>query len=331
MKITVPLLLLSFPCVLQAQQGLPAEYHSFVKLADSLYKTGRVRESAYAYSSAFKTIGWKGLPNDRYNAACSWALAGIPDSAFFNLDRAVLKGGYSELKHISNDRDLYTLHDDPRWVPLMKAVQENVDKALAALDRPMKAHLDSIYKDDQKDRLRLRDIQKEYGIDSKEVKDLWLTISQKDSVNLIKVKRILDTRGWLGPEEVGENGNSALFLVIQHSDQVTQEKYLPMMREAVKNYKASPSSLALLEDRVALGKGKHQIYGSQIGMDANNKYYVLPLDDPDRVDERRQSVGLPPLADYVGYWDLTWNLEQYKKDLPLYETLEKERTAKQKK
>jgi hypothetical protein len=42
-------------------------------------------------------------------------------------------------------------------------------------------------------------------------------------------------------------------------------------------------------------------------------YYVLPLEDPDNVDKRRQSVGLPPMAEYVQYFGLTWNVEEYKK------------------
>jgi hypothetical protein len=111
-----------------------------------------------------------------------------------------------------------------------------------------------------------------------------------------------------------------LFLVIQHADQKTQEKYLPMMRAAVKNGKAQGSSLALLEDRVALGQGKRQIYGSQIGRDPDTQlYYVSPLEDPDNVDKRRAEVGLGTLAEYVNRWQIKWDVEQYKKDLPKLE------------
>src|SRR5204863_263625 len=81
---------------------------------------------------------------------------------------------------------------------------------------------------------------------------LWATIKEKDAANLTKVAKILDTQGWVGPETIGRKANSALFLVVQHADHATQMKYLPMMREAVKNGKAAGSSLALLEDRVAL-------------------------------------------------------------------------------
>jgi hypothetical protein len=124
----------------------------------------------------------------------------------------------------------------------------------------------------------------------------------------------------VGADVVGRQGNTTLFLVIQHSDQATQEKYLPMMREAVKNGKAQGSDLALLEDRVALGQGKRQIYGSQIGRDPETQiYYVSPLEDPNNVDKRRAEVGLGPLAEYVNYWQMKWDVEQYKKDLPKLE------------
>lgn len=135
-------------------------------------------------------------------------------------------------------------------------------------------------------------------------------------MNLVKVKAILDNYGWLGVADIGQQGNATLFLVIQHSDQSTQGKYLPMMREAVKNKKASPSSLALLEDRVALGQGKKQIYGSQLGQNKiTGIYYVLPLEDPENVDQRRTNVNLPPMKDYVVSWGIDWSVEQYEKDL----------------
>ena len=109
-------------------------------------------------------------------------------------------------------------------------------------------------------------------------------------------------------------------MVLQHSDLKTQEKYLPLMRKAVTNGKAKPKHLALLEDRVALRQGKKQIYGSQISMNSQtNEAFIMPLEDPDNVDTRRGLVGLPPLADYVSVWGIKWDIEQYKKDLPIIE------------
>jgi hypothetical protein len=178
------------------------------------------------------------------------------------------------------------------------------------------ALLDSIYNEDQKYRVQSTELKEKYGWDSKEVKDLWKIINKRDSSNLAVVKAILDKYGWLGADVVGVKGNQTLFLVIQHSNLATQENYLPMMREAVKNGKAQRSSLALLEDRVALAQGKKQMYGSQIAQDpVTHAYYVRPLEDPDNVDKRRAEVGLEPIAEYVSRWNIKWDVEEYKKDL----------------
>lgn len=299
-------------------------YQKYAREADSLYQAKDYLNSAHKFSEAFKSNGWKGTSNDRYNAACSWALAGIADSAFFQLDRIAKRSNYTNLNHITNDSDLNSLHQDVRWKPLIDMIRQNKEKEEANLDKVLVAILDTVYINDQKYRQQIDDIEAKHGWQSKEMQDHWKLIKYHDSVNLIKVTKILEKHGWLGPDVIGRQGNSALFLVIQHSDITVQEKYLPMMREAVKNKKAQGSNLALLEDRVALRQGKKQIYGSQIGRnEATGIHYVLPLEDPDHVDARRAEVGLPPLAEYVSHWQITWDAEQYKKDLPAIEAMEK--------
>ena len=312
-------IILLFICFITTQVsfGQNVEYSNLVKKADSLYNTKEFKTSALTYSAAFKANSWVGMSDDRYNAACSWALANNSDSSFFQLDRIAKKANYVDYGHITTDPDLNSLHNDNRWKPLLDLIKQNKEKAEVNINKPLVAQLDSIYTEDQKYRLQIDEIEKKYGLESKEMKAHWKIIKHKDSLNFIKVESFLDKYGWLGADVVGRQGNSTLFLVIQHSDQGTQEKYLPMMREAVKNGKATGSSLALLEDRVALGQGKKQIYGSQIGRNNYTKlYYVLPLEDPNNVDKRRAEVGLQPLAEYVNHWQIKWNVEQYKKDLP---------------
>jgi hypothetical protein len=199
-------------------------------------------------------------------------------------------------------------------------------------DKTLKALLDSIQEEDQAGRRQIQAIASEFGYDSPQIKELWKEIGIKDSLNLIIVENILQTRGWLGPELVGYSGSSTLFLVIQHSDQLTQEKYLPMMREASKKGDASRSNLALLEDRVLLGQGKRQIYGSQIGTDPETRVnFVLPIEDPENVDERRQLMDLGPLSDYTKYFDFTWDLEKHKLDTKAYEKKNKKDIKKKRK
>ncbi|MDP1816189.1 MAG: hypothetical protein Q8K92_17190 [Leadbetterella sp.] len=316
MKKALLVILLVLNSTITSAQSFPQEYYKLIKKADSLYNAKDFKNSALKYSEAFKTNRWQGLSNDRYKAACSWALASVADSAFIQLTNIANEANYASYGHIITDPDLNSLHNDKRWNPLLEKIKQNKDKSEANLNKPIVAILDSIFIEDQKYRQQINAIEKKYGWDSKEMQELWKTIDTKDSANLIKVKSILDKNGWLGPDSVGKQGNTTLFLVIQHADQATQEKYLPMMREAVKNGKAQSSNLALLEDRVALGQGKRQIYGSQIGQNPETQtYFVLPLEDPDNVDKRRAEVGLGPIAEYLNQWQLKWDPIEYKKEL----------------
>ncbi len=190
--------------------------------------------------------------------------------------------------------------------------------------------LDSINTEDQKYRAEIDSIAKEYGMQSQEMMSHWNKINQVDSSNLVLVEEILEQHGWLSTEQIGKKANRTLFLVIQHADQKTQEKYLPMMRQAVKVGNASSKSLALLEDRVLLRKGELQLYGSQIGRDQETgEMYVLPLFDPEKVNERRAEVGLGTIEDYISRWKIEWDVEEYKKKLPAWiEYQKKQQTSK---
>ena len=197
------------------------------------------------------------------------------------------------------------------------------NKTETKLNAALVRQLDTIHHDDQDYRVLIDSVNKKYGQQSKEMLDLWRLIGQRDSINTIKVTTIIDRYGWLGADVVGEHGNSTLFLVIQHADFSVQEKYLPLMRDAVKKGNAIWADLALLEDRVLIWKGKKQLYGSQISDYLDAGAFVAPLEDPDNVDKRRAEAGLRPMAIYLSYFGMKWDLEQYKKDLPMIEAKEK--------
>ena len=297
-------------------------YKSIVAEADALYKNEEYKKSVENYKQAFKLEQKSDI--DFYNAGCSASLLGDKKLAFKWLNLALING-WSNVSHLKIDTDLTSLHSDKRWNKLVSDMQSVVNKREANYDKPLQAKLLTIFQDDQPIRLQYISAQKEFGRQSKQVDSLGRIMMHKDSANLIKVTEILDKYGWVGADKVGVQANQTLFLVIQHSDLKTQQKYLPMMKEAVKIGNANGSALALMEDRVALGEGKRQIYGSQIGYDnEKSKSYILPLDDPDNVDKRRAEVGLGLLADYVKRWEIIWNVEEYKKQLPELEAKQKQ-------
>lgn len=294
-------------------------YKELIKEAYSFYHSKDFIKSENYFEKAFKFDQKNSI--DLYNAACAAALANIKGNAFKWLNLSI-ENGYANIYHLKIDADFDNLRSDKAWNSIIEKLQKKVDMVEANYDKPLQQQLISIFNDDQIIRREFIDAEKKYGDEGKVVDSLGKIMNYQDSLNLIKVEKILNERGWVGKDIIGQQANQTLFLVIQHSDLKVQQRYLPMMRDAVKVGNADAGSLALLEDRIALREGKKQIYGSQIGTHpTTKKQYILPLEDPENVDVRRGKVGLGSLADYVRYWNIIWNVESYKKDLPELEEL----------
>lgn len=117
-----------------------------------------------------------------------------------------------------------------------------------------------------------------------------------DSTNLVVVCALIDKYGWPGKSFVGARGNGTVFLVIQHSNLAVQEKYLPLMMQSVADSQSRLCDLALLQDRVLMGQGKKQIYGSQVVQHRQTGAVMFyPIEDEAHVNERRAKAGLSTL------------------------------------
>lgn len=174
------------------------------------------------------------------------------------------------------------------------------------------ALLDTVWHTEQEP-IRLRDsLMKIYGADSKQFQEQQEIYRNNHIVNEQIVTNILDKYGWPTREMVGEDGNLILCNVIQHSENDIRLKYLPLMRQAVKDNKLEPRLLCRAEDRIATERGDLQIYGTQI------KYYpetktlnVWPLFDPVNVDKRRSEIGLGPIAEFLkNRFEIEWNVSE---------------------
>ncbi len=116
------------------------------------------------------------------------------------------------------------------------------------------------------------------------------------------MRAIVRQYGWPGPELVGKDGTEAAFLLVQHSNLAFQKEMLPLVQNAYRSGKLSGQSYALLLDRVLVGEGKPQVYGTQAKRfeEWKGKEPVLePIEDEANVDKRRAEVGLSPLAEYI--------------------------------
>lgn len=100
---------------------------------------------------------------------------------------------------------------------------------------------------------RSSDILKQQSIDQRNIEII-------DSLFLIHNK-------YIGKSMVGDEYSSTMFLVVQHADLEHQEKYLPVIHQAVINEELNPTPLKMLIDRIYSKKYGYQIFGSQSGRD----------------------------------------------------------------
>lgn len=114
------------------------------------------------------------------------------------------------------------------------------------------------------------------------------------------LKGVLRAGTWPGRSLVGQDGSGAAWLIAQHADHdpAFQRECLELLEEAVARGEASHGNLAYLTDRVLLKERGRQRYGTQFTHGAGGPE-PLPLEDPERVDELRANVGLPPLSEYA--------------------------------
>ena len=88
--------------------------------------------------------------------------------------------------------------------------------------------------------------------------------------------------------------------MIQHSDNpVLQKRFLPAMERMVASKEALGSEYALVYDRIAVGEGRLQRYGSQMYC-VDGRMVPRPTEDPEHIEERRAPMGFR-WPTYQGY------------------------------
>lgn len=122
-----------------------------------------------------------------------------------------------------------------------------------------------------------------------------------DEVRTARLAEIIAEQGWPTFDLVGEDGEDAAWAIAQHSDLDPrfQRCALEHLRVAVAAGQGSPGNLAYLEDRIHVGAGDAQRYGTQVACTPDGPQPATPLIDGEAIDEIRASVGLPPYDDYL--------------------------------
>ena len=126
-------------------------------------------------------------------------------------------------------------------------------------------------------------------------------MAEVHSRNARELARMIEQHGWTGKSLVGTDGAEAAWLILQHAigNPELQRKCLPLLKEAVARGDVPPAHATYLEDRICFFERRPQRYGTQFDWDNARRMSPWALEDPERVDEYRRAVGLPPLAERI--------------------------------
>jgi hypothetical protein len=112
-----------------------------------------------------------------------------------------------------------------------------------------------------------------------------------------EIDRIHEQYGWLKASVAGKDTAHMFWLLVQHQDAELQ-RLLPEMERAVGEREASRADYALLYDRVMVGEGKLQRWGSQTKC-VDGKAVLDPVEDPANLDDRRRTLFMQPVEQYL--------------------------------
>lgn len=121
--------------------------------------------------------------------------------------------------------------------------------------------------------------------------------------NATLLERAIADIGWPGRGAVGEDGARAAFLILQHaiSRPDLQRRGLALILDAIPLGQANALDAAYLADRIAMFEGSEQTFGTQFDWDENGQLSPSPTRDVATLDDRRASVGLPPMAETIAH------------------------------
>ncbi|MEO0699114.1 MAG: DUF6624 domain-containing protein [Pseudomonadota bacterium] len=131
---------------------------------------------------------------------------------------------------------------------------------------------------------------------------VWSEITRVDYENTRWLDSEVRANGWPKKSEVGERAASSAWLLVQHADQdpTFQYRALRLMEPLLDSGEVEKGNYAYLYDRVMLKLNGKQRYATQVRC-SNGERAPRPLEEPERIDELRKSVGMVTLAEY-----LTW-------------------------
>lgn len=135
-----------------------------------------------------------------------------------------------------------------------------------------------------------------------ENKARWAKLQSIQKNNLAAIKSIVDKEGFPTITKVGKSGAWAALDLVQHADvdHSFQQHVLTLIKPLFKRGEVPGEAYAYLVDRVHVGQGLKQVYGTQVHL-VNNELVMRPVEDAASLDARRKQAEMPSETAYLCY------------------------------
>jgi len=125
---------------------------------------------------------------------------------------------------------------------------------------------------------------------------------ENDSLNYPVLNKLFQRYGYPGYDLVGRTSAHNYYMLVLHqwAHPAFQDSVLIKMKEQVDKKNANASEYALLVDMTRQFKKLPQLYGTQVQVNKDStSYEPKPVADPDKLNERRKSIGLSSIEEYI--------------------------------
>lgn len=121
-----------------------------------------------------------------------------------------------------------------------------------------------------------------------------LLIYAIDAAHSHRMRMLILEYGYPTRKLLGAKGMKDWWLLVQHQDLDPE-----LQKKCLKHCDFAPEERAMLVDRVLVGEGKQQRYGTQLKRNPEGEMVLVDIEDPQKVDARRKEMGLEPLKVYI--------------------------------
>jgi hypothetical protein len=193
---------------------------------------------------------------------------------------------------LEKDTLFQSLKSLKKWNKLVAELKDTV-----AFYAPIRLILNELTIEDQLVRTNTDSLSRKYNLPK--TYDRKAIILHIDSLLQRQIFPIIDKYGFVSYDIIGRKANNCLFLVVEHSNIPSMEKYFPLLQASIAKENSNPLYEALMCDRISWDRIGKQKYGTQFQYDTKGRKIMDPIDDIEMANKRRLALKILPLEAYM--------------------------------